>query len=1069
MKRTMNRLFCVVLTFVMVVGLLPVSTLAATDPAAIQDTYEIDGVTYFNVGSGNFGVDKVKFFKDLLGTRSDLIRQETYFNEDWSAGNYGWQYASLSEADLWLQLGVMLATDLRPDGIAGKDIEMMYKAAQQGSDRYEFSSGNVYNAARHDVSSHDSMKDAENWVFKQAFGGEKSFGIFKNDTAQQPVIAAAVSNSLNSGSQKVAVAAYFTNFRVFALMPADEGTNYVTELISDSVNSKSTVASTVKNLTASTVTGSQSISNSTTATVSSSVNGSSSYSFTEGLKVGAEYKFTDAFKMSGELSFSATQAFASGWGSGDSLSTSKSASYTVSIPMSPYTQAMLTQTDTTSVYLTSYNCPIALKYDVKIVMYASSNSGYNGVLKVNYSYPAVNRDAVYTFADPVGGARGDLDKRIKNCSEWSDMDADFLRWRYILENGPENYSLHAAAQAMETVRSHVPMAPTGASYTQTLNVIANEVSGLMPTHPLYRVKIGAPSVDIHSDEVSYQLFDYFTANMEVGDYSYANYMNIVGFNKYDVPFYGFSKDNGYWIITDKDGNELDSASAPVLLEKDPVSTNWRYTAVRPGTCYMVYRIDEDAYFIADKPDQPIKNEDLKKTAALEIIVTEKDPTDTIVITGNYYGHANVEPQPLEGENRLTVAVYDETGKEIEKPYTWEAKELSTRGITVTEDGQISFTKEGTFHVRAVNGKLRSDWYEVSAGHTAGEAVCENVVPATCTTDGSQDLVVYCEICGEEISREHETLPAVGHNWGEWTVTKEATVDEEGEETCICLNDPSHIDTRVIPKLEKPTVFNVTLDVDGCGNVYTDKTFASAGETVAVSVAPDEGFVLNYFSVMADNKPVTMRENTFTMPESDVTVIAVFEKKAAATTEPKRFTDVMNPNAWYYDAVYWAVGRGITSGYGEGTFQPTASLTRAQAVTFLYNMAGKPDAADAESAFSDVSDTAWYADAVKWAVANKITSGYGSGTFSPNVNCTRAMIVTFIRNYAENIEHMDVTPKGESTFSDVKDGDWFKSAVDWAVENKITSGYGTGTFSPALVCNRAMMVTFLSNFEKMITA
>ena len=145
----------------------------------------------------------------------------------------------------------------------------------------------------------------------------------------------------------------------------------------------------------------------------------------------------------------------------------------------------------------------------------------------------------------------------------------------------------------------------------------------MPTHPLYRVKIADPGVGIATGEVSYKLFDYYTAHMKVGDYSYANYLNLVGLNKYDVPFYGFSKDSGYWEITDKDGNKLSEEESPVKLEKVNASTNLRYTAVKPGTCYMVYRIDENAYFIADKPDQPIKNSDLKKTAALEIIVAEK--------------------------------------------------------------------------------------------------------------------------------------------------------------------------------------------------------------------------------------------------------------------------------------------------------------------------------------------------------------------------------------------------------------------------------------------------------------
>ena len=183
---------------------------------------------------------------------------------------------------------------------------------------------------------------------------------------------------------------------------------------------------------------------------------------------------------------------------------------------------------------------------------------------------------------------------------------------------------------------------------------------------------------------------------------------------------------------------------------------------------------------------------------------------------------------------------------------------------------------------------------------------------------------------------------------------------------------------------------------------------------------------------------------------------------------KLFPDVQDSGKWYYNSVYWAAGKGVTSGYGDGYFRPEEKLTRAQTVAFLYKMAGSPAVEETEISFSDVKDTDWFAGAVKWAVANKITAGYGEGTFSPNVHCTRAMIVTFISNYAKNIEGLDVTAKAKADFSDVKDGDWFRNAVDWAVENKITSGYGEGTFSPNTVCNRAMMVSFLGNLDKVIT-
>ena len=180
----------------------------------------------------------------------------------------------------------------------------------------------------------------------------------------------------------------------------------------------------------------------------------------------------------------------------------------------------------------------------------------------------------------------------------------------------------------------------------------------------------------------------------------------------------------------------------------------------------------------------------------------------------------------------------------------------------------------------------------------------------------------------------------------------------------------------------------------------------------------------------------------------------------------KFTDVMNPQAWYYDAVYWAARNGITSGYGEGTFQPNARLTRAQTVTFLYKMAGSPDVSGLSAPdFTDVQEGKWYCDAVKWAVANGITNGYGKGTFKPDVACSRAMIVTFLMRYAR-LTGVYTDPETTASFTDVKDTDWYVDAVNWAVANGITSGYGEGTFQPDVTCTRAMMVQFLKNFNDM---
>ena len=172
-----------------------------------------------------------------------------------------------------------------------------------------------------------------------------------------------------------------------------------------------------------------------------------------------------------------------------------------------------------------------------------------------------------------------------------------------------------------------------------------------------------------------------------------------------------------------------------------------------------------------------------------------------------------------------------------------------------------------------------------------------------------------------------------------------------------------------------------------------------------------------------------------------------------------FSDVTDPSAWYYNAVRWAVETGTSTGYGDGTFRPESTCTRAEAVALLYKFAGSPDVSSyADPGFSDVTKSDWYYNAVKWAVANGITTGYGAGTFKPYESCSRAMIAAFLMHFAEC--RGLVTAASDAGFSDVSSGDWFYSAVNWAAANGVTSGYGEGTFQPYAACSRAMMVTFL---------
>ena len=169
-----------------------------------------------------------------------------------------------------------------------------------------------------------------------------------------------------------------------------------------------------------------------------------------------------------------------------------------------------------------------------------------------------------------------------------------------------------------------------------------------------------------------------------------------------------------------------------------------------------------------------------------------------------------------------------------------------------------------------------------------------------------------------------------------------------------------------------------------------------------------------------------------------------------------FTDVAD-DAYYADAVIWAVGKGITSGTTATTFSPNAACTRAQAVTFLWRAAGSPVVNYAMN-FSDVSADAYYGEAVRWAVSQGITMGTSDTAFSPNAACTRAQIVTFLWRSQKSPASDSVNP-----FTDVADDAYYTGAVLWAAENGVTGGTTATTFSPANDCTRAQIVTFLYRF------
>ena len=240
-----------------------------------------------------------------------------------------------------------------------------------------------------------------------------------------------------------------------------------------------------------------------------------------------------------------------------------------------------------------------------------------------------------------------------------------------------------------------------------------------------------------------------------------------------------------------------------------------------------------------------------------------------------------------------------------------------------------------------------------------------------------------------------------------------------------------------------------------GSVTVSPKNASKGDTVTVTVKSDSGYVLETISVTDKNGndlKLTNKGNgkyTFTMPGSKVTVSASFMEDNSLLNF---FYDVPN-DAYYYEAVKWAVENGITGGVGNSLFAPNQPCTRAQIVTFLWRAAGSPEPKNMSN-FSDVPADSYYAKAVAWAVENGVTTGTGDGKFSPDATCTRAQSVTFLFRASK------ASANGAPAFSDVAATAYYAEAVKWATDNGITNGIGDNLFGSDNDCTRAQIVTFL---------
>ena len=295
--------------------------------------------------------------------------------------------------------------------------------------------------------------------------------------------------------------------------------------------------------------------------------------------------------------------------------------------------------------------------------------------------------------------------------------------------------------------------------------------------------------------------------------------------------------------------------------------------------------------------------------------------------------------------------------------------------------------------------------------------------------------------------EWEYVPADEGNYEKLTGTIELWHQQQGGNTGSGSTGSGSV---------SPATYPVTADKAQNGTVSVSPARAAKGTTVTISVKPENGYQLASLTVRDSNgneiavtKQVDDRY-TFVMPDGKVSVEPVFDRITASSIS---FIDVKSGD-YFFEAVQWAVEKGITEGTSATTFSPDVSCTRAQMVTFLWRAAGSPAPKSAANPFKDISSSDYYYNAVLWAVENGITTGVSADRFVPNAAVSRAQTVTFMYRQAGS------PAASSASFSDVSASDYYAAAVAWAVRNGITTGTGSGKFSPNADCTRAQIVTLL---------
>ena len=445
------------------------------------------------------------------------------------------------------------------------------------------------------------------------------------------------------------------------------------------------------------------------------------------------------------------------------------------------------------------------------------------------------------------------------------------------------------------------------------------------------------------------------------------------------------------------------------------------------------------------------------------------PSTVTSISGNFLGGVKADGETaliFEGENPPTFgsdALAGISGEGVNKPtvyYPAEAVDAYT-----AEDSDLV---TNDLVSAPVEGGENNNQYSLTVTPSATSVYENNTISFTVASTLPKGAVLAVEssnttVATAALSSDQKSVTVTGVKEGTATITVSIKL---GDVVLVSESVTVTVDERGTSSGgssddNDPTYSISAPDKVTGGSIKVTPSRASAGTRVTITVKPDSGYKLDELTVTdrkGDELKVTDRgDNKYTFQMTNSKVEIEVSFTKIDDGAPV-FTDVPT-GAYYADAVKWAVEQGITSGTSATTFSPDMSCTRAQMVTFLWRAAGSPKATGSNP-FTDVSSGAYYYDAVLWAAEQGITSGTSATTFAPDATVTRSQTVTFLWRQAGS-----PVVNYAMSFTDVPADAYYAEAVRWAVSEGITAGTGDNAFSPDAVCTRAQIVTFLYRAEQ----